>query len=321
MVKKLLITGASGFLGWYLCQQARRSGGNQSEGDSSEGDSCEGDPSEGDRDSWQIYGTYHRHAVTIPGVALLPLDLTDPGVIQTLLETVQPDALIHAAALSSPNACQLNPEASYQINVVASGWLAEQCADRGIPFVFTSSEQVFDGTQPPYRETDPVNPINRYGEHKVQAEVEIRSRYPAATICRMPLMFGAAPTADSFIQSWIRAWRSGQSISLFTDEIRNPVYGADAADGLLLALAQSLTPTAEPILHLGGIEPISRYDFGQCLIEILELPAIVTACRQAEVTMAAPRPLNVCLNSDLAFGLGYAPMGVRVALRGLRGRV
>ncbi|MCU0526770.1 MAG: NAD(P)-dependent oxidoreductase [Elainella sp. Prado103] len=299
MAKKLLITGASGFLGWYLSQQSHCDSSLQPDG-------------------WQVYGTYHRHAVEIPGVTLSPIDLLDATAVRALLDAIQPDAVIHTAALSSPNACQLDPDLSYRLNVVATCQLAEYCADRAIPLVFTSSEQVFDGKQPPYRETDPVNPINRYGEHKALAETEIRSRYPAATICRMPLMFGAAPTADSFLQPWIRTWRSGQAISLFTDEIRNPVHGADAAQGLLLALAQSLTSTAAPILHLGGVEPISRYDFGQLLIEILQLPGCITACRQAEVSMAAPRPLNVCLNSDLAFRLGYAPMGIRAALMELK---
>lgn len=232
MVKKLLITGASGFLGWYLYQAARS--------------------------QWQVYGTYQTHPVEFPDATLLQVDLTDRSTIQQLFQTIQPDAVIHTAALSSPNACQNNPDLSYQINVVASCTLAEECAAAQIPCVFTSSEQVFDGTHAPYRETDPFCPINRYGEHKALAEVEMRSRYPEVIICRMPLMFGAAPTADSFIQPWIKTLRAGGTIDLFTDEIRNPVSGADAAQGLLLALAK-----AKGVLHLGGRQQISRFEFGQ----------------------------------------------------------
>jgi dTDP-4-dehydrorhamnose reductase len=283
-MKKLLITGASGFLGWHLCQQAQA--------------------------DWQIYGTYHSHAVTVPGVTLVPIDLTDLAAVTQLVQQIQPDALIHTAALSKPNACESNPELSYQINVAASWHLAELCAERDIPCVFTSSEQVFDGRNPPYREIDPVNPINRYGADKAAAEAGMQARYPKVAICRMPLMFGVAPIADSFIQPWIKTLRAGGSINLFTDEIRTPVWGADAARGLLLALEQ-----VKGILHLGGAERISRYDFGKLLAEVLQIPETqLTPCQQADVPMSAPRSADVSMDSSLAFSLGYRPLGIREAL-------
>lgn len=287
-MSKLLITGASGFLGWHLCQLTQW--------------------------QWQVYGTYHSHAVEIPNVTLLSIDLTDFEAIKQLVRTLQPDAIIHTAALSSPNACQSDPSTSYQVNVTASCDLAGLSADAGIPYVFTSSEQVFDGSNPPYREADPVCPINVYGEHKVAAEVGILSRCPDATICRMPLMFGAAPVASSFIQPWIKALRAGQSLDLFTDEIRNPVSGFDAAQGILLALEQ-----IKGQIHLGGQESLSRYELGHLLAEVLDLTeAKLNPKLQAEVKMAAPRPLDVSLDSSFAFSLGYQPARVREALQALR---
>jgi dTDP-4-dehydrorhamnose reductase len=287
-MKKLLVTGASGFLGWHLCQLAES--------------------------QWQIYGTYHTHSVGMAGVTMLPLDLTDSVAVQQLMQEIQPDAVIHAAALSSPNACQSDPDLSYRINVRASWELAGRCADAGIPCVFTSSEQVFDGLNPPYRETDPACPINLYGEHKLAAEVGMLERCPNMVICRMPLMFGAAPTADSFIQPWIKTLRAGKSIDLFTDEIRNPVSGMDAAQGIFLALAD-----VKGIIHLGGKERLSRYQMGYVLAEVLQLPIEkLNPCQQADLKMAAPRPPDVSLNSELAFSLGYQPKGVKAALEMLK---
>ena len=214
-MKKLLITGASGFLGWHLCQVAQAAG-------------------------WQVYGSYQTRSVDLAGVTGFPLDLTDLASVKLVMQELRPDALLHLAALSSPNACQSDPELSYQVNVVASCELAGRCAEAQIPCLFTSSEQVFDGLNPPYREADPVCPINRYGEHKAAAEVGMRQRCEELIVCRMPLLFGAAP-ADSFIQPWIRALRAGTAIDLFTDEIRNPISGFDAAQGILLALDQAPT--------------------------------------------------------------------------------
>ncbi|MDX2215088.1 MAG: NAD(P)-dependent oxidoreductase [Oculatellaceae cyanobacterium bins.114] len=287
-MKKLLVTGASGFLGWNVCQAAQA--------------------------NWQVYGTYATHPITMPGVTLVQVNLTDYPALQNLFQTLQPDAVMHLAAQSSPNVCQTQPDAAYAINVTASANLAGLSADRAIPCVFTSSDLVFDGQHPPYRETDPVCPLSRYGEQKALAEIEMRSRHPGVAICRMPLMFGYAPHAASFIQPFLKILRSGQPLSLFVDEIRTPVSGRDAAYGLLLALQQ-----VQGCLHLGGRDRLSRYEFGRHMVEVLELSAAnISACRQADVSMPAPRPPDVSLDSSKAFQLGYHPGLVRDELAVLR---
>jgi dTDP-4-dehydrorhamnose reductase len=288
-MKKLLITGASGFLGWHLCQFAQQ--------------------------TWQVYGTSHQRSVHIPGVTLLPIDLTDFQAVKQLFQQLQPDAVIHLAASSSPNFCQVHPEASRLINVSASCNLAGLSADAGIPCAFTSTEMVFDGLNPPYRESDPVCPVNHYGEQKVAAEVGMLERYPQTAICRMPLMFGAAPFASSFIQPFLEKMRSGQELNLFVDEFRTPISGTSAAHGLLLALEQ-----VKGYIHLGGKERLSRYEFGCLMVEVLNLvDAKLTACRQADVKMAAPRPPDLSLDSSLAFSLGFNPGSIKEELYALRG--
>ncbi|NJN05081.1 MAG: NAD-dependent epimerase/dehydratase family protein, partial [Leptolyngbyaceae cyanobacterium RM1_1_2] len=93
-MKQLLITGASGFLGWHLCQMAQAAG-------------------------WQVYGSYQTTAVEpaaeLAGVRFFPLDLTDTASLKLVMRELKPDAVLHLAALSSPNACEAEPERSYQI--------------------------------------------------------------------------------------------------------------------------------------------------------------------------------------------------------------
>lgn len=282
-MKKLLITGASGFLGWHLCQQAQA--------------------------EWQVFGTYRDRPLTQPGVTPLALDLTDSLALQQVMHSLRPDAVIHAAAQAKPNLCETQPQESYRINVTASAQLAELCAAAAIPCVLVSTDLVFDGLNPPYRETDRVSPVNRYGAQKVAAEQEMRRRYPAVTVCRMPLMFGCAPV-ESFLQPFLRTLRSSQELQLFTDEFRTPVSGAIAAQGILLAL------TKQPaILHLGGRERLSRYQFGEIMAEVFHLPkSLLLPCRQADVPMAAPRPPDTSLDSALAFSLGYNPPALKTQL-------
>jgi dTDP-4-dehydrorhamnose reductase len=287
-MKKLLVTGASGFLGWNLCQQAKW--------------------------QWQVIGTYFSKAIEIPEVKTLKIDLTDPLSVQNLFAEIKPDAVIHTAAASKPNFCQANPEASYQNNVVASLNIARLSADYQIPCVFTSTDLVFDGTKSPYRETDSVSPISYYGEHKVLAEQGMLEIYPKAAVCRMPLMFGNTPvTAISFIQPFIDKLKQGEKLSLFTDEFRTPVSGTTAAKGLLIALDK-----AQGLLHLGGKEKISRYHFGCLMAEVMKLsPEAIEPCLQKDVPMLAPRSPDTALDSSQAFALGYQPLSLKEELAAL----
>ena len=287
-MKKLLITGASGFLGWHLCQLAKQ--------------------------EWEVYGTYLSHPLEIPGIKMLKVNLTNFQELQRIFSDIKPAAVIHTAAHSQPNFCQTHPEESHAINVTASCNIAGLCADNSISCAFTSTDLVFDGLNAPYRDTDSVCPVNLYGEQKAIAEADMLERYPMTAVCRMPLMFGAAtPTAKSFIQPFIQTLKAEQELNLFIDEFRTPVSGTTAAKGLLLALEK-----VNGIIHLGGKERISRYDFGQLLVEVFQLPATgLKSCRQQDMKMAAPRPADVSLDSSKAFALGYQPLSLRKELEEL----
>jgi dTDP-4-dehydrorhamnose reductase len=287
-MKKLLITGASGFLGWHLCQITKQ--------------------------EWEVYGTYFSHSLEIPGIKMLKVDLTDFQQLKQIFDAVQPAAVIHTAAISQPNFCQTHPDESHTINVTASCNIAGLCADYSLPCAFTSTDLVFDGLNAPYRETDPVCPVNIYGEQKIMAEEGMLEHNPMTAVCRMPLMFGnETPTATSFIQPFLQTLKQRKELNLFIDEFRTPVSGTTAAKGLLLALEK-----VNGRIHLGGKERISRYDFGCLLVDIFQLPGDgLKACRQKDVKMAAPRPSDVSLDSSKAFSLGYQPLCLREELQDL----
>ncbi|MFE4106993.1 SDR family oxidoreductase [Almyronema epifaneia] len=282
---KLLVTGASGFLGSYVCELAQARG-------------------------WQVWGTYYRQCPRLAGISLQPLNLADLAAIAALLQAVQPDAVIHTAAQSKPHVCQRQPEITYPINVTAAVRLAQLCAEAQIPYVFTSTDLVFNGEAAPYGEADAPTPLSHYGVQKAIAEAAILAAYPLATVCRLPLLYGAAtPTASCFLSAFVSKLQQAEPLCLFTDEFRTPVSVTCAAEGLLLALQTS------GILHLGGTERLSRYDFGRLLAGVLNLPETrLTASLRSQVAMPAPRPQDVSLDSSRALALGYQPQSVRVAL-------
>ncbi len=287
--KTLLITGISGLLGWNLAHLAR--------------------------DTWQVVGIYWAHPVQVSQTTAFRLDLTDAAALRHVMESIKPDAVMHLAALSKPNLCETEPDLSHKINVVATEHLATLCAEAKIPFVFTSSDMVFDGKQAPYREQDLVTPVNRYGEHKAEAERRVLVRHPEATVCRMPLMYGRSPAEPNFLQQFVRTLHRGEPLRLFVDEFRTPVSGQDGAAGLLQALESATTG----LLHLGGQERLSRYDFGVIMAQVLSLPLEqLHPCHQTDVPMAAARPSDVSLTSDRARTLGYHPRVVAAALAEMR---
>ncbi|MBN2188831.1 MAG: NAD(P)-dependent oxidoreductase [Chitinispirillaceae bacterium] len=286
--KKLLVTGAGGFLGWNICRTAVN--------------------------EFSVTGVYRMRPVAVDDVQPEKCDLTDFSSLRELFLRIAPDAVIHAAAESRPDVCQEHPGLTKKINVDASLAIAGLCGDRGIPCAFTSSDLVFDGKDAPYGEERAPSPISVYGEQKAAAEAGMPNRCGSVIVCRMPLMYGdAPPQAKSFIQPFISAMLAGKKLGLFSDEFRTPASGGSAARGLLLALKRG-----PGILHLGGRERLSRYDFGVKLARALGLPGVpLAAVSRTEAGLRAPRPADVSLDSRKAFGLGYDPLSVTDELNAL----
>lgn len=274
----MLITGASGFLGWNCCRIAGK--------------------------NYEVTGLYNSRQCTVPGVKYIQCDISDTGKLGKIISEINPSIIIHTAAISAPNRCQEEQAFSWRINVEASEEIARICKKWSIKLVFTSSDQIFSGNEGPYKEDSLATPVNIYGQQKAEAERLIMKVCPNAAICRMPLMYGDAPVgATSFIIPWLELFRKGTPVKLFTDELRTPVSAQDAVWGLLFAAEKM-----NGIIHLGGKEILSRYEMGIKLAEAAGLDNhCIQACKQQEIKMAAPRPLDVSLDSSKAFAEGYNP--------------
>jgi dTDP-4-dehydrorhamnose reductase len=288
-MKTILVTGASGFLGWNVCRVAAAAG-------------------------WDVVGAYLSHPLSIDKVTIVSLDCTDSAAVRRTMDSVRPDAVIHCAAMPDPNACELNPENSRRVNVHASITVAEGCRAHGASLVYTSTDLVFDGEHAPYGEMDAQGPVNTYGRHKAAAESGMRRAYPDVIVCRVPVMFGdPGPVSKSFIQPLMKNLRQGAAIKLFTDEIRTPVSGKTAAQGLLLCVDKK-----GETFHLGGRQRISRFDFGLLLARAIGADeSLVTPVSRTTITAPAPRARDVSLVSDKAYALGFDPKPLEVQLQEL----
>ncbi len=276
-MKRLLVTGISGFLGWHIATL--------------------------DQAEWDITGVYHSNKPSL-NTRMQQMDLTDHHMVEQFINALRPDAILHLAAASKTGFCEENVDVSFAINVEATKNLATICAKKQIPFVFTSTDLVFDGEKAPYKETDETSPICIYGEHKVLAEKAVREIYPAATIARMPLMYGKAASAPNFLTNWLKNLKEGKQVFAFSDEYRTCVSGYDAAKGLLLLLEKEVSGT----WHLGGKERLSRYAFALQAAQYYGYSTDnLIASLHKDVNLTVRRSPDASLDSTKAFALGYAP--------------
>lgn len=287
----ILFTGVSGFLGRHLRHIS---------------------PTEGE----VFIGTYHQNEVRLPNVACEQLDIMDKTGFESLLQTHQPDAVVHLAALSNPNYCELHPDENNQINTEAPFHMAGVCHRLGILFVFASTDLVFDGQHPPYPENHATNALMAYGQAKAKTEHLLTILYPQTTlIARLPLLYGWDTDTKNFMTSWIQTLQAGQPIKAFTDEYRTAAWAGDVMTGLVL-----LATKGQPgIYHLGGTERMSRFDFAVLMATVYGLDkSLVQPVLQKEVQMPAARPGDVSLESGKAMTLGFEAKKAEHVLRYLR---
>jgi dTDP-4-dehydrorhamnose reductase len=190
------------------------------------------------------------------GLVRPDLDLSDFASVRSRFLLDMPRAVIHCAALSKSMACQREPQTARVQNVDVTRTLAGLAEN--IPFVFFSTDLVFDGVKGCYVETDPVSPISVYGETKVEAESIVLAN-PRHTVVRTSLNMGVSPGGDhAFNEDLVRSWKAGRTTELFEDEHRCPI----PVEATARAVWELLQRGATGLFHLAGAERLSRWEIG-----------------------------------------------------------
>jgi len=139
------------------------------------------------KERFSLLGSYHTHKITIPYVRTVRVDLSKVKQVAELFACFCPHIVLHAAALTHSDYCEDHTDESLKIDVSATEIIADASRQHDAKPVFTSSDMVFDGEHAPFGENAPVNPVNRYGEHKDLAEAYLQHHNPDATICYLPV--------------------------------------------------------------------------------------------------------------------------------------
>jgi dTDP-4-dehydrorhamnose reductase len=198
-------------------------------------------------------------AASVRGLTRAELELSDFGAVRAAFKKDSPQLVIHCAALAHTPTCEKNPALARKMNVEVTAVLAELAAD--VPFIFFSTDLVFDGLAGNYDESAAVNPLSVYAKTKVEAERIVLAN-PKHTVIRTSLNFGESLTGErAFNEQMRRAVERGETLQLFTDEFRCPIPSAETARAVweLAALNQP------GLYHVAGSERLSRVQIGQLL--------------------------------------------------------
>lgn len=231
------------------------------------------------------------------GLSRQEVDLFDKTAVTELYRKERPQLLIHCAAVAQFPLCEANPELAQRTNVSVTKHLVQIARD--IPFVFFSTDLVFDGTKGNYAEEDAPNPLSVYGRTKSEAEDVVRN-HPAHLIVRLSLTGGHSKNGNrGFNEEMKNAWRDGRTLNLFVDEYRCP----STADVVGRAVWDLIEKHARGTFHLCGPERLSRFEIGQLLArKHPELAPRINATSRSTY-QGPPRPPDTSMNCAKARAL------------------
>lgn len=229
----------------------------------------------------------HLHATQrntpVVGATAHTIELSEADAVAALFERLQPTLVIHTA---------FSMHAGERDIWQATRQVVAGCQATQAELIYLSTDALFDGEHPPYREEDDPAPVHEYGRWKAKAEWFVREEMPAAAVIRTSLITQLTPL-DPRCRWIVNSLREKKPISLFVDELRCPILVEDIATQIWELAALPASERAG-IWHLAGVEALSRYAIGLLVAAHKGLdPAGITPAYSASFPTPRPRDLRM----------------------------
>jgi dTDP-4-dehydrorhamnose reductase len=287
--KSLLITGGTGLLGrnWALVM----------------------------RDRFAVVLGTHEREVRVVGAATQRVDLASRDDIWRAIDDTRASALIHAAGMTSVEACERDPALARHVNVELSRNVAHACASSGVALAHISTDHLFSSPRQLVSETEPVAPMNVYARTKADAEVEVQQAHPAALVVRTNFFGWGPPYRRSFSDVIVAALRARTPSTLFGDVFFTPIL----MEKLVGAVHELIELRAGGVFNVVGDERVSKYEFGRRIAASLQLDdGVLASGRLEDRRDLVPRPREMSLsNEKLRRALGKGIGGIDEQLQRL----
>ncbi len=231
----------------------------------------------------QILGHERVMPLTLP-----EWDVADPAICDRLAD-LKPEVVLHAAAMTNVDGCELNPEDAYRVNALGTRNVALGAREAGAALLYVSTDYVFDGqADTPYWEFDTPRPLSVYGKSKFAGECFVRHLLNRYYIVRTAWVYG--PGGTNFVEKVLRLASERPSLSMVVTEFGSPTYTVHLAEAIARLIRTQLYGT----YHLTNTGLCSRYEFARAILNLAGSPDY-----PLQASTSYPRPAPVPARAEL----------------------
>ena len=274
-MKKICVVGASGLVGHNLIKKIK---------------------------GFDIIGTFNNTPVNFENIPIVKLDVTEYNSCEQILK-FNPDFIINATAISDVDYCEKFKEKAYSVNVLGVKNLVKIAKKLQCKLIQISTDGIFSGRNESYAEDDVPNPLNYYGQTKLESENEVKNLNDYL-ICRTNLLYGyvsqtklnersnySKPT--NFVLWILSELNKKNYIQIVNDQFSNPTL----VDNLSTIIESSLKKNLVGVFHTTDMTCISRFEFAKKIaLKFGYSKSLISAISSKELNQFAIRPSKTCLN-------------------------
>jgi dTDP-4-dehydrorhamnose reductase len=234
-----------------------------------------------------------RSGMLADGTECEAADFDRPRSMMSVLQRVQPDLVVNAAAYTAVDRAEDDADAAFRANAEAPELFSRWCAERGVPFVHYSTDYVFDGVGTlPYQESHATGPLGIYGRSKLAGEEAVRAAGGQHLIFRTAWVY--ASHGANFLRTMLRVGAEREELRVVADQIGSPTPAAMIADVTAQVLGQGTALSGT--WHLTASGQTSWHGFAEAIFAeavqagVLQRAPRVTAIASSEYPTPAKRP-------------------------------
>ncbi len=225
--------------------------------------------------------------------------IDDAESVRRAFAEARPEVVINTAAFHHVDRCEEMPVRAFEVNAVGARNLAHAGKEAGAYVIHVSTDYVFDGEKgAPYVESDPVFPLNVYGNTKASGEFFLLSTYPDAAVVRTSGLYGRSPCrakgGANFVELMLRLARERGMVKVVTDEQVSPTSTLDLARQLKVLAEHPL----RGIIHATAEGECSWYEFARAIFTLTNTPVELLPATKADFPAKTPRPAYSVLENQ-----------------------
>lgn len=222
------------------------------------------------------------------------LSIADENAVNNFFENNKIDICINCAAYTAVDKAETEKELATAVNATAVGYLAKVCKINGAKFIHISTDYVFDGKGTnPYKEDDQTNPVNYYGQTKLNGELNAVKENDQSIIIRTAWVYSSF--GNNFVKTMMRLMNERETIGVVNDQYGCPTYAADLAAAIMQIIVSNNFVAG--IYHYSNKAKISWYDFAREIADQIQSTCVVNGITTSQFPTPAARPAYSVLDT------------------------